>query len=345
LKLCEIIIKPQSGFGTPLKGDTLFGHFCWQAQYDPQLLNGGLDKWIAVYEERPFAVFSSAWPKLCINGKMFYALKRPDLPLSRLFPATDKDRRKRMTERKEKEEKKWLLVEENLRIDLKTAEYKSENELALQAFSELTDETKRVMRGRDKRRLMAPFIQPHNTIDRQTQTTGEGMFAPYTMSSLYFYPGMELAVFVLIEEEATDIARIITALERIGNHGFGRDASTGLGRFDLGKNEIKILPDIPDANACYTLSPAVPEKGVFKDTFFTPFTRFGRHGDILVSSGNPFKNPVIMADEGAIFVPTDKNTFKKPYLGRAVRNLSKSEPRTIAQGYAPYLPLNLEIQT
>jgi CRISPR-associated protein Csm4 len=345
LKLYEIIIKPQSGFGTPLKGDTLFGHFCWQAQYDLQLLNGGLDKWIAVYEERPFAVFSSAWPKFCIRGKMLYALKRPDLPLSRLFPATDKDRRKQMTERKEKGEQKWLLVGEDLRIDLKTAEYKSGNELALQAFSELTDERKRVMRGGDKRRLTAPFIQPHNTIDRQTQTTGEGMFAPYTMPSVYFYPEMELAVFVLIDEEATDIARVITALERIGNHGFGRDASTGLGRFDLGEDDEKIFPDIPDANACYTLAPAVPEKGVFKNAYFKPFTRFGRHGDTLATSGSPFKNPVIMADEGAIFVPTEKDTFKKPYLGRAVFNLSKSELRTVAQGYAFYLPLNLEMQT
>ena len=342
MKLYEIIIKPQSGFGTPLKGDTLFGHFCWQAQYDPQLLNGGLDKWIAVYEERPFAVFSSAWPKLCIDGKMFYALKRPDLPLARLFPATDKDRKKRMTERKEKGKQKWLLVGEDLRIDLKTAQYKSETELASLAFSELTDETKRATRGRDKRRLMAPFIQPHNTIDRQTQTTGEGMFAPYTMHSLYFYPEMKLAVFVLIDEEATDIARVRIAMERIGARGFGRDASTGLGRFDLNKGYEKTLPDTAEADACYTLAPVVPEKEAFKDHFFTPFTRFGRHGDVLATSSAPFKNPVIMADEGAIFIPASRAVFGKPYLGRAVCNLSKIEPRAVAQGYAPYLPFKLE---
>ena len=343
MKLYEIIIKPQSGFGTPLKGDTLFGHFCWQAQYDTQLLNGGLDKWITVYEKRPFAVFSSAWPKLCIAGKMYYALKRPDLPLSRLFPAPDKDRRKRMTERKEKGKQKWLLVGEDLRIDLKIAKYKSETELASLAFSELTDETKRVMRGKDKRRLMVPFIQPHNTIDRQTQTTGEGMFAPYTMSSLYYYPEMELAVFVLIDEEATDIARVRTTLERIGARGFGRDASTGLGRFDLAEDDEIKLPDAAEADACYTLAPIVPEKGAFRDHCFTPFTRFGRHGDSLATSSAPFKNPVIMADEGAVFIPADRAVFGKPYLGRAIGDLSKIDPRTVAQGYAPYLPFKLEI--
>lgn len=76
------------------------------------------------------------------------------------------------------------------------------------------------------------------------------MFAPYTMHSLYFYPEMELAVFVLIDEEATDIARVITALECIGKRGFGRDASTGLGRFDLGKDDEKTLPDVAEADAC-----------------------------------------------------------------------------------------------
>lgn len=345
MKLYEMIIKPQSGFGTSLKGDTLFGHFCWQARNDPGILNGGLDRWIDLYAERPFAVFSSAWPKLCIDGKEWYALKRPDLPLSRLFPVTDKDRKKRMTERKEKGKQKWLLVEEDLRINLKTAEYKSEKELATLAFGELTDETRRLMRGKGKLRLMADFLQTHNTIDRRTMTTGEGMFAPYAMSSVFFYPEMELVAFVLIDEEATDIDRVRDALERIGKRGFGRDASTGLGRFDLGEDDEKTLPDVPGANACYTLAPAVPEKGVFKDNFFTPFTRFGRHGDILATSGNPFKNPIIMADEGAVFVPAGKDAFEKPYLGRAVRDISKSEPRTVAQGYAPYLPLKLEMQT
>jgi len=87
VKLYEIIIKPESGFGTPLKGDTIFGHICWQVSYNPELLNGGLEKWIACYGERPFAVFSSAWPKIKKNDAMHYAFKRPDFPTLRLFPS------------------------------------------------------------------------------------------------------------------------------------------------------------------------------------------------------------------------------------------------------------------
>lgn len=57
VKLYEIIIKPKSGFGTPLKGDTIFGHICWQASYNPELLNGGLEKWIAGYGRGPLPYF------------------------------------------------------------------------------------------------------------------------------------------------------------------------------------------------------------------------------------------------------------------------------------------------
>ena len=49
-----------------------------------------------------------------------------------------------------------------------------------------------------------------------------------------------------------------------------------------------------------------------------------------------------MADEGAVFIPNDKGVFDKPYIGRAVTGVSKAEPSSVVQGYAPYLPLKLE---
>ena len=76
--------------------------------------------------------------------------------------------------------------------------------------------------------------------------------------------------------------------------------------------------------------------------FFTPFTRFGRHGDVLAKSGNPFKNPVIMADEGGIFIPKNKEIFSKPYIGRAVADISKIEPKSVTQGYSLYIPVRVE---
>ena len=50
-----------------------------------------------------------------------------------------------------------------------------------------------------------------------------------------------------------------------------------------------------------------------------------------------------MADEGAVFMPFDEAYFEKPFLGKAVRDVSKSMPKSVTQGYAPYLPLKLEL--
>ena len=344
MKLYEIIIKPLSGFGTPLKGDTLFGHVCWQAAYDPGLLNGGLDRWIACYGEKPFAIFSSAWPKLCENGTWFYAVKRPDMPLNRIFHEPEADRKTFMKQRKTNSGRKWLLIPEHLRISLKAANYRSDKDLVAIAFGEMTPETKQALRSGGKSHFCMEYVQPHNTINRLSMTTGEGPFAPFSLSSFYYYPETKLAVFVLIDEEATDISRVRIALERIGQFGFGRDASAGMGRFTLGEHNLKEASAGADDNACYTLAPVIPEVGIFRHSFFTPFTRYGRHGDVLATSPHPFKNPVIMADEGAVFIPVHKEALKKPYLGKPACNVSKTIPQAIVQGYAPCLPFQMEME-
>lgn len=343
MKLYEIIIKPESGFGTPLKGDTIFGHFCWQASYNPELLNGGLDKWIDCYGERPFAVFSSAWPKIRKGAAMYYAVKRPDYPHNRLFSSAVKDRRKVQEQKKDNLKKKWLLIPESLKVSIATENFITDQEMLTLAFHELTGQTRKVMRKKTDRQFMTEFTQPHNTINRATMTTGGGMFAPFSETADFYYPETELAVFVLIDEEATDIDRMTAALEIIGMVGFGRNASTGCGRFSLGECEAKALPPNAESDACYTLAPAIPERGLYKDYWFTPFTRFGRHGDSLAVSKNPFKNPVIMVDEGAILVPEDIRAMKKPYLGQPALNVSKAMPNTVVQGYSPWLPFKLEI--
>ena len=345
MKLYEIIIKPVSGFGTLLKGDTIFGHFCWQAAYDASLLNGGLDKWIACYHERPFAVFSSAWPKLASNGKFFYAFKRPDLPLPFLFPPSSDDRKKVFEELKENKKKKWMKVNENLSLAPDSVEYLTDEDLIKASKKQVTAETGKTMREQRRQKFHTEFIQQHNTINRLTMTTGEGMFAPFTETTFFYYPETELAVFVLLDEEATDIERICAAMENIGKVGFGRDASTGCGRFGLAEPTKLPLPSTDSCDACYTLAPTVPQKDVFSDCYFTPFVRFGKHGDVLATSETPFKNPVLMADEGAVFIPKSRDVFQKPYIGRAVLNTSKIKEHTVVhQGYVPYLPFRLEMK-
>ena len=343
MKSYEITIQPISGFGTDLRGDTLFGHFCWQAAHDPSLLEGGLERQIANYHKKPFAVFSSAFPKLANDSTDFYALRRPHLPLSFLLFTDKHNRKERMIEAKEHRKKAWMMLAENeLTFDLSRARFLDDTELCEEIAGSATQETKQQMRKLGLTHFMIPFNQPHNTINRLTQTTGTGQFAPYIQKGTYFYPDTKLAIFAVLDESVIDIEKILIALERIGLFGYGKDASIGMGRFKLVGHKELPIPKQGGANACYTLAPSVPEKDCFSKTYFRPFVRYGKHGDRLSHSANPFKNPVIMADEGAVFVPSNKQFFEKPYLGRAIMGVSKSLPETVVQGYTPYLPFNLE---
>lgn len=235
------------------------------------------------------------------------------------------------------------MVGEDLAVPIAGRAYVSDDELVSRLNQAPPDATMKALGDEAPPRLIKQVAQPHNTINRVTHTTGEGMFAPFEEEASFLYPGIELAILVLIDPEATDRDRIATAVERIGKCGYGKNASTGLGRFVLRGCRERELPTIASPNACYTLAPCVPQKGAFAQFHFMPFIRFGKHGDLLGRSRNPFKNPVVMADEGAVLIAASGAVFEKPCLGSAVLNSSKTMPQTVAQGYAMYLPCRVEI--
>ncbi|TLD41753.1 MAG: CRISPR-associated RAMP protein, Csm4 family [Candidatus Jettenia ecosi] len=346
MKTYEIIIKPVTGFGTPLKGDTIFGHFCWQIAYDETLAGKTLDNLLLNYQTKPFAVFSSAYPGFCVGESSCYALKRPDLPLNMVF-ALSEDKKQNIEKRKERKAERWMILQKERKISsFKTLKYSDDKKLFegdIKAY--LSDKTGRDIKGAVSKTFITIFSQSHNKINRLTGTTSTEGFAPFTVDQRVFYPETELTIFVGIDDAFINIQQVKEGLERIGKWGFGKDASTGLGRFEvIRESEIDLTKMGSESpNACYTLAPCVPERATFSDMFFNPFTRFGRHGDIFAKSPNPFKNPVIMADEGGIFKPKDREVFKKPYIGSAVLNISKTEPKSVVQGYSLYIPVKVEV--
>ncbi|MDN3512495.1 MAG: hypothetical protein NG784_14500 [Candidatus Jettenia sp.] len=345
MKTHEIVIKPLSGFGTNLKGDTIFGHFCWQIAYDQHLANKPLDELLINYNTSPFIVFSSAFPKFCVKPRQYYAVKRPNLPFDKVFSLPN-DKKQNIEKRKEYKARRWMVFERDKKFSLlKELRYLADDQLLVDIKAYTQEVTGKRMKGKDAKGVITEFLQSHNKINRLTSTTSTKGFAPFTVDQWVFYPETELAIFIGIDDAFINIQQVKEGLERIGEWGFGKDASTGLGKFEvLKESEIDLTKMGSDSpNACYTLAPCVPERDTFSDMFFNPFTRFGRHGDIFAKSPNPFKNPVIMADEGGIFKPKDLEVFNKPYIGSAVLNISKTEPRSVAQGYSLYIPVTVEV--
>ncbi|GAB5046952.1 type III-A CRISPR-associated RAMP protein Csm4 [Thermodesulfovibrio sp. TK110] len=298
-------IKPLTGFGSLIKGDSLFGHLCWQALYDPQLFGKSLEELLKDYDENPFIIVSSAFP--VIDEKIY--LKRPSLPLYRLFKIAEEEF---VQKRKELKSRNYFAFE----IPLKPL-----NEINYEKINFIEEDT-----------------QTRCTINRISGTTGEPPFTPYTIDKIYFT--CELAIFAGIREDI-NIDSFKEALSRVGKYGYGKDATVGYGKFEVGDvREIQLSKTSNNCNALYTLSPSVPKKEQIKDIYFTPFIRFGRHGSIFAKSKNPFKNPVIFADEAAVIIPGQYN--QKPYIGMSVKNLSKAVPETVTQGYSLVLPVEVQ---
>lgn len=319
MKTYELTLKPKTGFATPLKGDTLFGQFCWQVYEHEKDIGKYLVELLHNYDKEPFVIFSSAIPKYRENGKFIYLFKQPAIPSFFI----KKEKQDEITKRKKDV---FLILCEGERIT-------NINEAKL--------DIPKLMKN-----TYIEFTQWHNTINRLLGTTTKDRFAPFTVQQIVFNPEIELSIFIGINEKMISINEVNESLSIMGKTGFGKDASNGLGKFDVvNYMEINLFNlGSSSYNACYTLAPCVPEKNTVdkEKTYFVPFIRYGRHGNILAKSSNPFKNPVVMMDDGAIVTPSNLGIFNKPYLGKAIRSLSKVEPNTIMQGYSLYIPVYME---
>ncbi len=308
----RLTLQPLTAFGTPLAGDTLFGQLCWTLRL--QLGNDALTALLTGYTQgRPFAVVSDALP----NGH----IPLPSLPSSAWQAEAGSDR-------KVLKKKRWLPLSK-LREQLAKWQQLAQADNALGTTVEQA--------------------QPHNTINRQTGTTGTGMFAPYTMAQSWIKPGTLLDVVVVLDETRLTVAQLQAAFTYMGQHGFGRDASIGLGKFALEGDASPVTWDQSShgaPNAWLTLAPCAPQGLGFCPvrSHWHSITRFGRHGDVAVQSGVPFKRPVLLAKTGSVFWPEQMDTsraFVGQGLGGADAPVSLTMPETVQQGYAPVVPIHI----
>ena len=316
---CKLTLSPGSPFGTPLKGDTLFGQLCWAVRH--RFGEARLTELLRGYAVgNPFLVVSDAFPA--------GFLPRPALPLHRFAEVSGADR-------KQVKKRRWLPREHFSRPLPQWLTYAvAENDIVKQFDADVQD-------------LIAGHSQPHNTINRLTGTTGTGEFAPYATSQYWFAPSLTLDVYIAYDDRRISPDEIRLLLIDVGASGYGRDASIGLGKFAVEAVGNESWPAQDGANAWMTLAPCATQGLDFdpEKSWYQPFTRFGRHGDVAVHSGRPFKNPVLLADSAALLTPRSwqPTSFTGQGLGGDGR-LSKARDfeETVHQGYAPVLAVRLE---
>jgi CRISPR-associated protein Csm4 len=178
-----------------------------------------------------------------------------------------------------------------------------------------------------------------------TGTTGTGPFAPRQVERLAFRGDARLDVYAAVDEDRLDAATLEQALADVGTMGYGRDASTGLGKFaveSIAEHRWRAAP----TGYWLALAPCAPP-GQGLDVAacrYLPVTRFGRHGSVAARSATPFKRPVLLAATGAMLVTVDasQRAVIGSGLGGEAAPVSRAMPATVHQGYAPVVPLNME---
>lgn len=323
-----VTLTPLSAFATSLKGDTLFGQLCWaiRNRLGEEALNECLEGYT---NNQPFAVVSDAFPE--------GYLPLPKLP-GCFYHFPEGEDRKAIKKRTwlpeielQKPFKEWLCHA----VNAKTIACGSDDYAATQTATKHTTS------------LSEKHPQPHNTINRQTNTTGEGGFAPYSVEQEWFVPGLRWTLFLLLDTTRLSLEDCQQCLADIGAFGFGKDASIGMGKFQIDVFQEQPLPAQEHANACLTLAPCAPQGLGFdsEQSYYQLFTRFGRHGDIAVhQEGKPFKNPVLLAQTAAVFsTPPPTSGFIGQGIG-GDGGLSKTLKATIHQGYAPVIALNVNFR-
>ena len=319
----QFTLKPLTAFATALYGDTLFGQLCWaiRNRYGEdkltELLNG-------YTEDQPFVIVSNAFPEGYIP--------LPKIPGHYYKEVTGLDR-------KSVKKRAWLPLNA---LPKPLSEWlhhaKSETEIA-ESYAD-----------KEISQLQETHSQPHNSINRQTGTTGGDGFAPYSIEQHWFHPQLQWHCYIQIDEQRIDLESIRQCLEDIGQIGYGRDASIGMGKFAIKECQQFQFSAQNKANSYLTLAPCAPQgQGYDTDkSYYQVFTRFGRHGDRAVQQGKPFKNPVLLAQAGGVF---SMPNYEKHWIGQGIGGhgeLSKIIPDTVQQGYSPvlgiYLPNDAERQ-
>lgn len=170
------------------------------------------------------------------------------------------------------------------------------------------------------------FAEVKNSINYKTFTTGEN-FAPFVNEVIEYLN--EVDIYFLIQNYEKEI---LEAFETLGKIGYGKDSSTGKGRFEIVKKE-DVTKYLKPSNIYMALS-AFSLKNAEENIYYDTFVKFPKsRGDLK----NPFKNPIVLASTGA-GIQSDKHL---KYIGKAITNFA-NDSKIVHQGYAITLPIGVK---
>ena len=337
--------------GTGLTGDTLFGHLCWGIVYHAG--RAALEDFLAR--------MASAQPPLVIGDPVPAGfLPNPALPppgqderedLEKLCLEVLQEEHRRRQESLGAGERAGHppgLPEVHDRLKRLAKAPWVPGEVLADCLDDLRAGTLLKALLQRQRRLGRDSVEPprlqvrtvmHNTINRFTQhpSTEGGLFALRE----YFPPGprMDFDLYLLSSLPA---GRIVELFRWGLAGGYGRDASTGRGRLEVGELDESPWPAASQPNAVLalgTFSPSAhdPAAGTWRLT-----VRLGKLGGAWSGDpegpDHPFKYPLTLLCAGAVLGPPGR-----PYLGRVVPGVHPIRREVVTCAMAPVLPVRCPV--
>lgn len=177
--------------------------------------------------------------------------------------------------------------------------------------------------------------QAHNVVHRHgrgTLETGGLFFAEDDRRFAGSCRDMDLYV------KCTDgPGRVRELIDAVGRRGYGRDISTGRGRFSV----TGICPDpelagLPGASRRMSLSRGVLSRATMRDALWRIEPHFGRVGPELALAGvSPFKRPVLLTRPGCTYRPDGSGA-----AGRWVKDIHPERPEIGLNGLHLAIPFS-----
>ena len=313
-------LRPRSATLSPWQADTLFGQLCWLIRYEEG--EAVLDEFLTPFRQgQPPLLFSNGFPA--------DLLPRPQVPVRREnIPRNKTAQVSAMQAAKEGKAIRWIRMEE---------------------FNAL-------------RRGESPALQKHtaleasktvlkNQINRLTGGTtgleeGEGGGNLYSLDELAFVDasevnrvGLDVSVYVKAADETWG-RRAGDLLERLARSGYGKKKSSGYGHFKLEEWERYLGFDASpfEANGFISLSNWVPAKNDPVQGFYTVLVKYGKLGEELANSENPFKYPLTMLTAGSSFYAAPP---LGEWYGQLVEGIAPADERVVQYGFAFAVPAQL----
>jgi CRISPR-associated protein Csm4 len=301
----RIKVKVKSALGTPLMGDTIFGHLCWGIKFHEG--DSALTSFLEKYNESPQIIISDGFPE-------------GFLPVPLLHPVMPEESITLEMLNVVKKAKKVLYIKSNLFFQEKFA-FSEKN-----IIQRINDEKEEV--------VATTAYRMHNTINRLTGTTSEidgGLHSTKEVFTNDKNSVCDIYVLTMLE-----IDRLKELFVWTFENGYGADKSTGKGSVSLLSVESVHFPE--SGNRAMAIGSFIPDK---KEELINLradlFTKFGKLGGTFVTSENPFKKPLIMYKSGSTFSSSEH----KEFVGTLVGNIH-SNPMIKHHAFAPVIYFNEE---